>query len=205
MTVSFTFITSFRRLRLNSPPSVLYLTGILSWQSWKESICVAENIHSKECRSQKAALFHAFRNWNAIWLVSVIQKFNHHAIVNLLDDRHGLAETARILHYFPQAVFSHCIEGFGQINEGHKMVAILPLAFFLELACSEYHVGSSTFWAESTLIFWEESPLKMLNDAVQQNAGQDFASKRLAVAFFNCSYGLCWYLWAVVGPFLHST
>ena len=145
MTVSFTFITSFRRLRLNSPPSVLYLTGILSWQSWKGSICVAENIHSKECRSQKAALFHAFRNWKGFWLVSVIRKFNHHAIVNLLDDRHGLAETARILHYFPQAVFSHCIEGFGQINEGHKMVAILTLAFFLELACSEYHVGSSTF------------------------------------------------------------
>ena len=28
----------------------------------------------------------------------------------------------------------------------------------------------------------------MLNDAVQQNAGQDFASKRLALAFFNCRY-----------------
>ena len=65
--------------------------------------------------------------------------------MTLLDDRYGLAETARILHYFPQAVFPHRIEGFGQINEGHKMVAILPLAFFLELACNEYHVDSSTF------------------------------------------------------------
>lgn len=65
--------------------------------------------------------------------------------MKLLDDRYGVAETARILHYFPQAVSSHRIEGFGQINEGHKMVAILPLAFFLERACSEYHVGSSTF------------------------------------------------------------
>ena len=136
MTVSFTFITSFRRLRLNSPPSVLYLTGIPSWQSWKESICVADNIHSKECRNEKAALFHVVRNWKGFWLVSVIQKFNHRAIVNLLDDRYGLAETARILHYFPQAVFSHRIDG------GYSAFSIFPGAGVQRISCRQFHLLS---------------------------------------------------------------
>ena len=68
------------------------------------------------------------------------------------------------------------------------------LAVFLELACSEYHVGSSTFSAETTLAFWEETLSKILVEGVEQDAGQDLATKakerntlvittRLAIAF----------------------
>lgn len=72
--------------------------------------------------------------------------------------------------------------------------SLLFLAFFLELACSEYHVGNSTFCAETTLAFWEETLSKMFDEGVEQDAGQDLASKakdrntlviitRLAIAF----------------------
>jgi len=51
----------------------------------------------------------------------------------------------------------------------------------------------------------------MLDEGVEQDAGQNLASKakerntlviRLAIAL---SFGLCWHLLAVVGPFLHCT
>lgn len=72
--------------------------------------------------------------------------------------------------------------------------SLLFLAFFLELVCSEYHVGSSTFSAETTLAFWEETLSKILVEGVEQDAGQDLATKakerntlvittRLAIAF----------------------
>lgn len=72
--------------------------------------------------------------------------------------------------------------------------SLLFLAFFLELACSKYHVGSSTFSAETTLAFLEEKLSKMLDEGVEQDAGQGLTSKaterntlvivtRLAIAF----------------------
>ena len=42
MTVSFTFVTAFNRLGLNSLPSILYLTGIPFRRSRKASISMAE-------------------------------------------------------------------------------------------------------------------------------------------------------------------
>lgn len=57
--------------------------------------------------------------------------------MKLSDDRYELAGTAKRLHYLPQAASPYFIEGLGQVNEGHKEVAMLLLAYLLELACSK--------------------------------------------------------------------
>lgn len=49
----------------------------------------------------------------------------------------NFAGTAKRLHYLPQAASPYFIEGLGQVNEGHKEVAMLLLAYLLELACSK--------------------------------------------------------------------
>ena len=61
----------------------------------------------------------------------------------------------KLLHYLPQAVYVHRIEGLGQVNYGHEEDTLLLFAFFLELAWSKYHVGNSTIRAETTLGVWE--------------------------------------------------
>ena len=66
-----------------------------------------------------------------------------------LDDRHEPDWTAKLLHYLPQAVYAHRIEGLGQVNYGHEEDAMLLFTFFLELAWSKYHVGNSIIWAET--------------------------------------------------------
>ena len=108
----------------------------------------------------------------------------HHAIMKLSDDHCDLARTAKLLNYLSKP----------SLLRSTKVPKKSLLAFFLELACSKYHVGRSTFWAETTLAFWKETLSKMLDEGVEQDAGQDLASKakgrntlvittRLAIAF----------------------
>ena len=60
MTVSFTFGTTFRRLRLNSPPLVLYLTGSPTWQSWKAYVSMVENTVLKSVGARTQPCFTPF-------------------------------------------------------------------------------------------------------------------------------------------------
>ena len=87
--------------------------------------------------------------------------------MKLSDDHCDLAQAAKLLNYLPKP----------SLRRSTKVPKKSLLAFFLELACSEYHVGRSTFWAETTLAFWVETLSKMLDEGVEQDAGQDLASK----------------------------
>ena len=60
MTVFFTFGTAFRRLRLNSPPLVLYLTGIPTLQSWKAQVTMVENTVLKSVGARTQPCFTPF-------------------------------------------------------------------------------------------------------------------------------------------------
>ena len=54
-------------------------------------------------------------------------------------------------------------------------ITMLFHALFLYLAGGKYHVCSSSTCAEATLTFREETLLKMLQQAIKQNTGREFA------------------------------
>lgn len=60
---------------------------------------------------------------------------------------------AKLLHFLPLVISADHIEGLSQIDEGQEEVTMLLMAIFLELACSKYHIDSSSFCAEATLAF----------------------------------------------------
>lgn len=126
MTVSFTFVTAFRRLRLNRSPSVLYLTCIPPWQSWKAYVSMVEDTVLKSVGARTQPCFTPFITGKASeWsqssgTLSIMQSLNCRTIVVILLKR---------LSYLLQAVSAHRIKGLSQVNEGHKEVAIV-LGFF---------------------------------------------------------------------------
>lgn len=93
--------------------------------------------------------------------------------MELLDNRGEYAETPKLLTYHPQAMSADRIEGLGQVDEGQEEVAMLLLAFFLELACGRYHIDSSALCAEAALVFWEETLLRVLKEMIEQDTTQD--------------------------------
>ena len=96
--------------------------------------------------------------------------------MELSDNRDESAGAAKLLHYLPQALSADRIEGLGHINQGYEEVAVLLLAFFLELTCCKYHVDSFTPYTEATLTLWEETVLKLLQKAIDKDASQDLSS-----------------------------
>ena len=143
MTVSFAFVTVFRCLR--------YSILTIREGSWKALVRMAENTILKSVGETTQP-----------WLTPLVtgkasdsSPSSRPLTIPLSDDRYEPDWTAKLLHYLPQAVYAHRIEGLGQVNYGHEEDAMLLTAFFLELAWSKYHVGNSTIWAETTLGVWE--------------------------------------------------
>ena len=114
--------------------------------------------------------------------------------MELSDECDELAGATKLLHYLPQAISADCVKGLCQIDKGHEEVAVLLLTFLLELSRSKNHVCCPSPSTKATLAFWEETLLKVLEKAVEQDAGQDLPCygqegdatvivTRLAVAF----------------------
>ena len=76
------------------------------------------------------------------------------------------AGATKLLHDFPQAFPADSVKGIGKINKCHKEVAVLLLAFLLELLCRKEYVYSSSFHVEVTLTFQEQALFLMLEKAV---------------------------------------
>ena len=53
------------------------------------------------------------------------------------------------------------VKRLGQVDEGHVEVAVLLLAFFLELAGCEDHICCFTFSAKTALAFWKQAGFKV--------------------------------------------
>ena len=90
--------------------------------------------------------------------------------MELTDNRDELAWTAKLLHYLPQFISADSVDGLCEIDKSHEQIAVLLLAFFLELVCSKYYVDSSRSSTETALAFWKETLLKVLIGTVEQDA-----------------------------------
>lgn len=143
MTVSFAFVTVFRCLR--------YYILTIREGSWKALVRMAENTILKSVGETTQPWLTPLVTGNA----SDSSPSSRPLTIPLSDDRYEPDWTAKLLHYLPQAVYAHRIEGLGQVNYGHVEDAMLLTAFFLELTWSKYHVGNSSIWAETTLGVWE--------------------------------------------------
>ena len=98
--------------------------------------------HTKECTARKQPCFTPFDNGKA-W-DSIIQYFHHYVIVELPDNGNEFAGTAKFFHHLLQAIFD-CIEALGQADKGHARVAVLLLAFSLQLSNVSLRVPHSVW------------------------------------------------------------
>ena len=95
MTVS-SFVAAFKHLKSNSPLSVLYMTGIPSWQSWKASVTMAENTVLKSVGARTQSCFTRSLLESILTRLRHVQNFNHHAFVKLSYGNYEFAGTAKL-------------------------------------------------------------------------------------------------------------
>ena len=65
------------------------------------------------------------------------------------------AWAAKLGHDLPEALMTDCVEGLGQVNEDRVELAILLLAFLLELLSRKQHVNCTMPLSETTLALWK--------------------------------------------------
>ena len=161
-----------------------------------EGICqLGREYHTDQNGCENAALFDAVCHREGLRLVSIIENFHHHAIMELPSDFGEFWGAAKLLHDLPQASSADRIKCFGQINKGHVEVPMLLLTFFLELTRSKNHVRRRprSAWKPHWVSGSKPSSV-VLEKAVEEDESHNFPSNgqegdasvivtRLTVAF----------------------
>ena len=152
---------------------------------------------TEERRSENAALFHAVHHWKGFWMVS--SSCNHETIGRSLWSRSD-SQTSQLSFQAVSAL----------VNEGPKEVAVgfFPGAGVQQISCRQIHVlsGNHTGFLEGNTeqdVGWG-GWAGCGSRSCQQSKGEKYLGDYHKTG--DClSFGLCWHLLAVVGPFLYST
>ena len=77
------------------------------------------------------------------------------------------AGSGKFLHDRPQVISADHVERICQIDKGHVEVALLLLAFFLDLTCNEDYVRCSRLGADAAMTLWHVTLFEMLRETVE--------------------------------------
>ena len=117
--VSFTFVTTCRRLRLNSFPSDLCLILMPCSVAISGCTCQHSREHqAEECRGKDTTLHDTAGDWEGFWRLTIIKNSGLHAFIELANDGDEFVGAAKLAHDFPQSVSADCVEGIGEIHKG---------------------------------------------------------------------------------------
>lgn len=82
--------------------------------------------------------------------------------------------TTKFFHDPPEAISANSVEGLGQVDERGVEAPVLLDTLLLQLACSKDHISRRAARSKATLALGKKTILKVHQQAVEKEAGQDF-------------------------------